>query len=471
MTPKEVIAFAKEKGAQFVDYKFTDLPGMMQHYTVPIHHLTEDVFENGTGFDGSSIRGFQKINESDMLMFPDPTSAFMDPAIKTPTLSLLCNIRDPITKEPYARDARYVAQKAIKHLKDTGIGDTCYFGPEAEFFLFDDIRYKTEMNGCFYSVDSVEAGWNTGTDEMPNLGYKTRTKEGYFPVPPTDTLVDLRCKIVSKMLECGIDVELHHHEVAQGGQCEIDMRFDEMVKMADKLMFYKYIVRNVARDHGKYACFMPKPLFGDNGSGMHCHQSIWKGGKNTFFQAGAYGNLSETAKFYIGGLLKHLPALCALIAPTTNSYKRLVPGYEAPVNIAYSRRNRSAAIRIPTYSNSEKATRMELRCPDPSCNPYIAFAGMLMAGLDGVKNKIDPGQPVDMNLYDLEDSEKAKIKMVPDALDKALDALEADHKFMLEGGVFTEDFLSTYISYKRENEVDAIRMRPHPYEFTLYSDI
>ena len=472
MTPKEVVAMAKEKGVEFVDFKFTDVPGMMQHFSIPVKELGEDMFAEGLGFDGSSIRGFQQIHESDMLLMPDPTTAIIDPACKVPTLSILCNISDPVTGEKYTRDARYIAQKALAYLQTSGIGDMAYFGPEAEFFVFDDLRYSSnETNGCFYAVDSVEGNWNSGSDEMPNLAYKPRPKEGYFPVMPSDTLQDLRSQMVLKMLECGIDVELHHHEVAQGGQCEIDLRFDELVKMCDKMMMYKYIIKNVARDAGKVATFMPKPLFGDNGSGMHCHQSIWKEGKNVFYDGSGYANLSETALHYIGGLLKHLPALCAFIAPTTNSYKRLVPGFEAPVNIAYSQRNRSACVRIPRYASSEKATRMELRCPDPSCNPYFALSAMLMAGLDGVQNKIDPGSPMDRNLYDLEPEELAQIPTVPGSLDKALEALEDDHQFLLAGDVFTNDLIEKYVEYKREAEVDPVRLRPHPHEFYLYHDI
>jgi len=471
MTAQEVLAFARDKGVQFVDLKFTDLPGMMQHFSIPVKYLTADLFEDGIGFDGSSIRGFQQIHESDMLLIPDPTTALVDPACKVPTLSLLCAIKDPVTLESYTRDARWIAQKAENYLIDSGICDTIYMGPEAEFFVFDDLRYSGGVNGAFYKVDSVEGNWNSGRDEDPNLAYKPRPKEGYFPVPPSDTLQDLRSEMVLKMIEAGLDVEVHHHEVAQGGQCEIDLRFDTMVAIADDLMMYKYIIKNVAREAGKVATFMPKPLFGDNGSGMHTHQSIWKGGKNIFYDGSGYGNLSETALHYAGGLLKHLHALCAIIAPTTNSYKRLVPGYEAPVNIAYSQRNRSACVRIPAYFKSEKATRLELRTPDPSCNPYLAFAAMLMAGLDGVRNKIDPGEPVDRNLYDLEPEEKALIPQVPDSLDKALAALEADHEFLLEGSVFTADLIEKYIEYKRENEVDPVRLRPHPHEFFLYHDI
>ena len=472
MTVQDVIEFAKAKNIQFVDLKFTDLPGMFQHFSIPVKELTEDLFEDGSGFDGSSIRGFQDIHESDMLLIPDPATAIIDPACKIPTMSMICNIKDPVTLESYSRDVRYIAQKAVNYLSDTGIGDTAYFGPEAEFFVFDDIRYGGGTNFAHYSVDSVEGNWNSGREEHPNLGYKPRPKEGYFPVPPSDTLQDVRSQMALKMIESGIDVELHHHEVAQGGQCEIDIRFDEMIAVADKVMLFKYIVKTVARDIGKVATFMPKPIFEDNGSGMHVHQSVWKDGENVFYDAGSsYANLSETALHYIGGLLRHLPALCALIAPTTNSYKRLVPGFEAPVSLAYSQRNRSACIRIPVYSKTEKATRVELRTPDPSCNPYLAFAAMLMAGLDGVRNRIDPGEPMDKDLYDLEPEEAAALEQVPDSLDKVLDALEADQDFLLEGDVFTPDIIEKYIAYKRESEVDAVRLRPHPHEFYLYHDI
>ncbi|MDA1191457.1 MAG: type I glutamate--ammonia ligase [Candidatus Poribacteria bacterium] len=472
MTPQDVLALAKEKGVKFVDFKFTDLPGMFQHFTIPVHYLSEDTFEDGLGFDGSSIRGFQQIHESDMLLFPDPSTAILDPGCKHPTLSMICNVKDPITLESYGRDARYVGQKAVAYMQDTGIADKAYFGPEAEFFVFDDVRYKSTTNGSFYKFDSAEGNWNSDREEEGgNLGYKPRPKEGYFPVPPSDTLQDLRSEMVLRLLAAGIDTELHHHEVAQGGQCEIDIKYNELIKMADSMMYYKYIIKTTAREFGKMVTFMPKPLYGDNGSGMHTHQSIWKGGKNVFYDPSGYANFSEAGLFYIGGLMKHLPALCALIAPTTNSYKRLVPGYEAPVNIAYSQRNRSACIRIPTYSKSEGATRMELRTPDPACNPYIAFAAMLMAGLDGIKNRTDPGEPVDKNLYDLDPEILATIPQVPDALDKALLELEADHDFLLEGDVFTTDFIENYIDYKRTAEVDAVRLRPHPHEIYLYHDI
>ena len=471
MTPSEVIQLARDKEIQIVDLKFTDLPGMWQHFSVPVSELTEDLFEEGSGFDGSSIRGFQAIDESDMLLFPDPTTAIVDPVCKIPTLSLICNIKDPITLENYPRDVRYITQKAEEYLKSTGIADTSYWGPEAEFFVFNDVRYAQTANYGFYQVDSVEGTWNTDKDEGPNLGYKPRHKEGYFPVPPSDTLQDIRSEMILTMIECGIDVELHHHEVGTAGQCEIDLRFDTMTTMGDTLAMYKYIIKNTSRAHNMTATFMPKPLFEDNGSGMHTHQSLWKEGKNVFYDTQGYALLSETALYYIGGLLEHLPSLCAIIAPTTNSYKRLVPGYEAPVNLAYSQRNRSACIRIPVYSKSEKSKRVELRTPDPSCNAYLAMSAMLMAGLDGVQNRIHPGDPLDKDLYDLEPEELADIESVPASLAEALDALEDDHEYLLKGGVFTEDVIETWVEYKRENEVDAINLRPHPYEFHLYYDI
>ena len=480
MTPSEVVAFAKEKEVKIVDFKFTDLPGMWQHFSIPATELEEDLFEDGLGFDGSSIRGFQAINESDMLLFPDPDTAIVDPVCKIPTLSLICNIKDPITLESYSRDVRYIAQKAEAYLKSTGLADTSYWGPEAEFFIFNDVRYYQNQHSAFYSVDSVEGSWNTGKGtwnpntgdyDGPNLGYKPRYKEGYFPVPPSDTLQDIRSEMILKMIDCGVDVEVHHHEVGTGGQGEIDLRFDTMTTIGDKLALYKYIIKNTARAHNMTATFMPKPLFEDNGSGMHCHQSLWKDGKNIFYDPQGYAGLSETALYYAGGLLKHLPSLCAIIAPTTNSYKRLVPGYEAPVNLAYSQRNRSACVRIPVYSQSERAKRLELRTPDPSCNAYLAFSAMLMAGLDGVRNQIHPGEPLDKDLYDLEPEELAEIESTPASLAEALDALEDDHDYLLEGDVITQDVIDTWIEYKRENEVDAVNLRPHPHEFHLYYDI
>ena len=471
MTPSEVVAFAKEHDVKIVDLKFTDLPGMWQHFSMMAGELTEDLFEEGCGFDGSSIRGFQAINESDMLLFPDPTTAIIDPVCKVPTLSMTCNIKDPITLENYTRDVRYIAQKAEAYLQSTGIADTSYWGPEAEFYLLNDIRYGQNQYSGFYSVDSVEGSWNSGREENPNLGYKPRYKEGYFPVPPTDTLQDLRSEICLKLIEAGVDVEVHHHEVGTAGQGEIDIRYGELTVTGDKLALYKYIIKNVARENNLVATFMPKPLFQDNGSGMHVHQSLWKDGKNIFYDPQGYSLLSEDAIYYIGGLLAHARSLCAIIAPTTNSYKRLVPGYEAPVNIAYSQRNRSACVRIPVYSKSEKAKRIEFRPPDPACNSYLAFSALLLAGLDGIQNRIHPGDPLDRDLYDLEPEELADIESTPASLGDALDALEEDHEYLLKGDVFTQDVLDTWIDYKRENEVDAVNIRPHPYEFYLYHDI
>ncbi len=471
MKPKDVIAFAKEKKVEIVDLKFVDLPGLWQHFSISTNELNEDLFTDGIGFDGSSIRGFQAINESDMLLMPDANTAMMDPFTELPTLSLICNIKDPITGQSYTRDPRFVAQKAEEYLKSTGLADTSYWGPEIEFYIFDNIRFDQSYNYGFYYVDSEEGAWNTGSELRPNLGYKPRYKEGYFPVPPMDHQHDLRSEMVRTLEKCGVVVEIHHHEVGTAGQAEIDMKYTTLTKMADQVLLYKYVIKNVARRHGKTVTMMPKPLFQDNGSGMHSHQSLWKKGKNIFYDKKGYALLSDTARFYIGGLLKHAHALCGLIAPTTNSYRRLVPGYEAPINLAYSQRNRSACIRIPTYSTSEKARRLEFRTPDPSCNPYLAFPAMLLAGLDGVKNKIEPPPPVDMDLYELTPSEAKKIKSMPGSLDQALDALERDHDFLLEGGVFTPDVIETWIAYKRKKEVDAIRLRPHPYEFSLYFDI
>lgn len=470
-SPKDVLALAKAAGVKMVDVKFIDMPGTWQHFTMPIAELDEDSFSDGLGFDGSSVRGFQAINESDMILLPDPTTAVVDPVLGVPTLSLICDVYDPISREPYSRDPRYIARKAEAYLKTTGIADVSYWGPEAEFFVFDSVRYDSTTNASFYEVDGDEGIWNSGRNGSANLGHRPRYKEGYFPVAPVDTLTDLRSEMVLTMIEAGIPVEVHHHEVATAGQCEIDMRFSPLVSMADHLMTYKYIIKNVARKHGKTVTFMPKPLFGDNGSGMHVHQSLWKGGKPLFFDEDGYAGLSQLALYYIGGLLKHGRALTALIAPTTNSYRRLVPGFEAPVNLVYSRRNRSAAVRIPMYSNSPKAKRIEFRVPDPTTNPYLAFPAMLLAGLDGIKNCIEPGDPADFDLYELEGEELAKIKTVPGSLDEALKALEADHEFLLQGDVFTPDLLETWIEYKRTREVDPVRLRPHPYEFHLYYDV
>ena len=470
MTPREVLEFAKKNKAVMVDLKFMDFPGLWQHFSVPIKVLDVSIFEDGLGFDGSSIRGWQAINNSDMLIIPDPASAFMDPFTEHPTLSMICNIIDPITRENYSRDPRYIAQKAEAYLKSTKIADTVFMGPEAEFFVFDDIRYDQNAHSGYYFIDSVEGQWNTGREEHPNLGYKPRYKEGYFPVPPVDSMQDLRSEMVLIMQQCGIEIEAQHHDVATAGQNEIDMRFDTLTRVADKLLIYKYVVKMVARMHNKTATFMPKPIFGDNGSGMHTHQSLWKGGK-PLFAGNEYAGISKMALYYIGGILKHAPALAALTSPTTNSYRRFVPGFEAPVNLAYSSRNRSASIRIPMYSASPKAKRAEVRFPDASCNPYLAFSAMLMAGLDGVENKIDPGAPLDKDIYDMKPEELTDIPSLPGSLDEALSHLENDKDFLLKGGVFTEDVLETWITYKRTKEVDAIRLRPHPHEFNLYFDI
>ncbi|MGC8738979.1 MAG: type I glutamate--ammonia ligase [Candidatus Hydrogenedens sp.] len=470
LTPKDVLKMIREKNIVFVDLRFMDFPGLQQHFTFPVSQIDEDVFESGIGFDGSSIRGWQSIHESDMLVLPDPRTAFIDPFSNIPTLVLYCNILDPITKERYTRDPRNIAQKAENYLLSTGLADTCYIGPEAEFFIFDNIRYDQTPNSGYYFIDSDEGIWNSGRDEKPNLGYKLRYKEGYFPIPPSDATHNIRSEMVKLMLDCGIEVECHHHEVATGGQAEIDMRYAPLTQMADQLTLYKYIIKNVAHKNGKTVTFMPKPLFSDNGSGMHCHISLWKGGK-PIFAGNKYAGLSQEALWFIGGLLKHAHALVALTNPTTNSYKRLVPGYEAPVNIAYSARNRSACCRIPMYSPSPKAKRIEFRVPDPSCNPYMAFAALLMAGLDGIQNKIDPGEPMDKDLYDLPPEEKALIPQVPGSLAEALNALSRDHDFLTKGDVFTEDVLKTWIEYKRVREVEAVNLRPHPYEFMLYFDI
>ena len=470
MTPSEVLKFAADRGAKILDLRFMDFPGLWQHLSVPIGELSESLFTEGHGFDGSSIRGWQAINASDMLVIPDPASARLDPFMKIPTLVMICDIVDPITRESYSRDPRNIAKKAEAHLQASGLADVAYFGPEAEFFIFDDIRFDSTENSGYYFVDSVEGQWNTGRVEGPNLGYKPRYKEGYFPVPPMDSQQDLRSEMVLLMEEVGIQVETHHHEVATAGQAEIDMRFDSLVNMADKLQWYKYIIKNVAHTHNKTATFMPKPLFNDNGSGMHTHQSLWKGGQPLFAGDG-YAGVSQTCLYYIGGILKHAPALCAFVAPTTNSYKRLVPGFEAPVNLAYSSRNRSAAVRIPMYSPSPKAKRIEVRFPDPACNAYLAFAAMLMAGLDGIENRIDPGEPLDKDIYGLSPAELSKVPSVPGSLEGALYALENDHEFLTKGDVFTQDVIETWIEYKRGREIDPVRLRPHPYEFKLYFDI
>jgi glutamine synthetase len=466
--PKQVLDLAKKAGAKMVDIKFVDTFGTWQHFTVPTAELTADVFEEGFGFDGSSIRGWKSIEASDMLAMPDPATAFIDPFCAVPTLSLICTIAECGTKEAYHRDPRGIALRGEKYLASTGLADAAVFGPEAEFFIFDNVQYEHRSNGCFYSVDSEEAVWNTGRDEMPNLGYKIRHKEGYFPVSPIDTQQDLRTEMVLVMEQLGIRVERQHHEVATAGQAEIDFRFDTLVKTADTMMLYKYIIKNVAKKHGKTVTFMPKPLFGDNGSGMHTHQSLWKKGK-PLFAGNEYAGLSPMALHYIGGILKHAKALAAICNPTVNSYKRLVPGYEAPVNLAYSARNRSAAIRIPTFSESPKAKRIEYRPPDPAANPYLCYTALLLAGLDGVINKIDPGEPMDKNLYELPPEEHARIPQMPGSLEEALAHLKADHDFLLKGDVFTKDFLEMWIEQKTK-EHDAVRLRPHPYEFFLYYD-
>ena len=467
--PQDVLAMIRDNNVKIVDFRFTDYPGLWQHFSVPADEVDADTFEDGLGFDGSSMRGWQSIDESDLLVMPDADTAFVDPFLEIPTLVLFCEIEDPITRDLYNRDPRTVARKAENYLKSSGIADEATFGPEAEFFVFDDIRFDQTNSSGYYYVDSIEGRWNTGRDEQPNLGYKPRYKEGYFPVPPTDSLQDIRSEMVLHMLDCGIEVEAHHHEVATGGQGEIDFRFAPMLSCADKLILYKYIVKNTARKHGRTATFMPKPLFEDNGTGMHVHQSLWKDGE-PLFAGSEYAGLSDLALHYAGGILKHAHALLAFVAPTTNSYKRLVPGYEAPVNLAYSQRNRSACIRIPMYSPSPKAKRIEFRCPDPSCNPYLAFAAMLMAGLDGIENQIDPGEPLDKDLYELEPEELAKVPQTPGSLEEAINALEADHEFLLKGNVFTQDVVDHWIEYKRKNEIDEMRLRPHPYEFALYFD-
>jgi len=469
MTAREALEFAKKNKALMVDLKFVDFPGVWQHFSIPIEELSEAVFKEGLGFDGSSIRGWQAINNSDMLVIPDPNTAVMDPFMKVSTLSLVCNIIDPITLEPYSRDPRYIAQKAEKYLKSTKIGDTAYFGPEYEFFILDTARFDQTSHSGYYFLDSDEGIWNSG-QEGANRAYKPRHKEGYFPVSPTDALDDIRTEMVLEMQKVGIPVERQHHEVATAGQAEIDIRFDSLTTMGDKMMMFKYIVKNVAKRHNKTATFMPKPIFGDNGSGMHTHQSIWKDGK-PLFAGKEYAGVSQMCLYYIGGILKHAGALAAITNPTTNSYKRLTPGFEAPVNLAYSSRNRSAGIRIPMYSPNPKAKRIEVRFPDPSCNPYLSFAAMLMAGLDGIENKIDPGPAIEKDMYDLEPKEAARIKTMPGSLDEALENLAADHAFLTKGGVFTKDALNTWITYKREKEIDAMRLRPHPYEFFLYFDI
>ena len=465
-----VLNFIKSKKIQFIDLKFMDFPGQWQHFTVPVSQFNKDSFVDGFGFDGSSIRGWKAINESDMLIIPDATTMFLDPFIEAPTLSLICDVYEPATKERYTRCPRNITQKATDYLKTTGIADTVYFGPEAEFFVFDDVRFDSQPNHTFYRVDSVEGRWNSGREENPNLGYKPRYKEGYFPVPPTDSLTDLRNEMVTHLIECGIDVEAQHHEVASGGQCEIDLRFEPLVKAADQLLMFKYIVKNTAKKNNKTVTYMPKPIQGDNGSGMHVHTSLWKKGKPLFAGSG-YAGLSELALYFIGGILKHAASLLAFTNPTTNSYKRLVPGFEAPVNLAYSQRNRSAAVRIPMYSASPKAKRIEFRCPDPSSNPYLAFSAMMMAGLDGVMNRINPGDPLDKDIYDMDPEELKNVPSTPGSLNEAIKALADDHEYLLKGDVFTEDVVETWINYKIDKEIKPMALQPHPYEFALYYDV
>ena len=470
MTVEEVVKKIQEEDIRIVDVRFVDLLGTWQHFSVPAHVFTEEIFEEGFGFDGSSIRGWKSIDESDMLAIPDPTTAFIDPFAEVRTLNIICDIVDPMTREPYERHPRAVARKAEEFLRSTGIADVAYFGPELEFFILDDVRYDVKPNTSYYAVDSVEGIWNSGKDEDPNLGYKIKHKEGYFPVAPLDSLQDLRSEIVLELERAGIEVEAHHHEVATAGQAEIDVKYAPLLQQADSVMKYKYIAKNVAFMYGKTITFMPKPIANDNGTGMHTHQSLWKDGK-PLFAGNGYAGLSEMGLYYIGGILKHGKALAAFTNPTVNSYKRLVPGFEAPINLAYSSSNRSAAVRIPMYSPSPKAKRIEVRFPDPSANPYLAFAAMLMAGIDGIINKIDPGEPLDKNIYDLPPEELAKVDKMPKNLEEALDELEKDYEFLLRGDVFTEDLIKTWIEYKRENEIKYVNSIPHPAEFHLYFDV
>jgi len=471
-TPQDVLDFARKRALNIVDFKFTDLLGRWHHFSMPVHHLDGELFEEGLGFDGSSIRAFQDIHESDMVLFPDPTTAIVDPAMEIPTLSIVCNIHDPITKAPYNKDPRYVAYKAEKYLASTGIADNSYWGPEAEFFVFDGIRFGYETGRAFFEIESDMASWESGRSHESrfgaNLGYRPEQKRGYYRVPPVDMLQDWRSEAILRMTTAGIDVEIHHGEVASAGQMEIDLKYGSLVQQADTLQLYKYILKNTAVAYGKTLTFMPKPMFGDNGNGMHCHQSLWKDGKNLFYDADGYACLSETGMHYVGGILKHTPALLAICAPSTNSYKRLVPGYEAPVMMAYSSRNRSACVRIPVYSTSPNAIRIEYRCPDPSTNPYLAFSAMMMAGIDGIVNKIDPGQPMDIDLFE---EDAPEVEQVPGSLDAVLDCLEEDHEFLLRGDVFTADLIETWINWKRKNEVDALRLRPHPIEYEMYYDV
>jgi glutamine synthetase len=473
-TQNDVIALGKQEGAEIVDLRFSDLPGLMQHFSIPARELTEGIFEDGIGFDGSSIRGFQEIQESDMLLIPDPDTAYMDPFTQHRTLNIHCFARDPVTGESYSRDPRYIARKAELYLQQSGIADLSYWGPEAEFYIFDGIRFDQNQHEGYYHIDALEGVWNSGRErdgDGPNLGYKPRYKEGYFPLPPMDHYQDLRSEMILNLAKVGIDIEVHHHEVGTAGQAEIDMRYDSLLKTADNLMKYKYVVKSTAWAAGKTVTFMPKPLFMDNGSGMHTHQSLWQDGENLFWDEVNYAGISDLARWYIGGLLAHAPALLAFTNPTTNSYRRLVPGYEAPINLVYSQRNRSACIRIPVFSRNPATKRLEFRTPDPTCNPYLAFPAMLMAGIDGIKNKMEPPEPMDKDLYDLPPEEKAMVKQVPGSLEEVLDTLESDHQWLLEGGVFTQDVIDTWIEYKRTHELDAVRLRPHPHEFALYYDI
>ncbi|PYV34992.1 MAG: type I glutamate--ammonia ligase [Acidobacteria bacterium] len=474
MTANEVMKFIKDEGIQVIDLKFVDLPGLWQHFSVSAREFSEDAFSEGVGFDGSSIRGFQDINESDMLLVPDADATFQDPFTTVPTLSIICDVKDPVSGEMYSRDPRHVAKKAEAYLKSSGIAEKAFFGPEAEFYILDSVRFDQGYNFGYYHIDSEEGFWNSGkegTNGSKNLGYKPRYKEGYFPVPPMDSLQDIRSEMMLTLERVGVPVEVHHHEVGTAGQTEIDMRFGTLTRMADNMMKYKYVTKNVAVRHGKTVTFMPKPIFQDNGSGMHVHQSLWTDSKNLFYKQGGYAEISDAAVHYIGGLLAHAPALLGFCAPTTNSYRRLVPGYEAPINLIYSQRNRSACVRIPVYSRSEKSKRLEFRCPDPSANPYLAFSAMLLAGLDGVQRKLTPPSPIDKDLYDLEPEDKAKVKSTPGSLEEVLGALEKDHDFLLKGGVFTSDLIDAWLGYKRKKEVDAMRLRPHPHEFALYFDI
>lgn len=468
--PSDVIRNAKDLGIKIVDLRFVDLIGTWQHFSIPVGEMTESLFTEGIGFDGSSIRGFQKIYESDMLLFPDAGRTFVDSTLEIPTLAIVCDIKDPLTLSDYSRDPRFVARKAEAYLLSTGIADTSYWGPELEFYIFNSVRFDQNTHEGYYHIDSDEGIWNTGKNGTANLGFRPKLKQGYFPTPPIDKLQDLRSKIVLALIDAGVQIEVHHHEVGTAGQTEIDMRFDSLVNMADKVLIYKHIVKNVCYQNGYTATFMPKPLFGDNGSGMHTHQSLWKDGVPLFYDKDGYALLSDTARWYIGGLLKHAPAVLAFAAPTTNSYRRLVPGYEAPIKLAYSARNRSACVRIPTYSAAPAARRLEFRSPDPMCNPYLSFSACLMAGLDGVRNRIEPPTPVEADLYELEGEEKARVKDLPGSLTEVLNALEVDNDFLLEGGVFTQDLIDMHIAYKRENEVDPVALRPHPYEFALYYD-